>query len=152
MNITVTVGVGLSVDITGDPYDFGPMATSDTSVSSRAITVTNDSGGRTEDYQIKGANTAAWTLSDTVSPDNFVLYALMNSVRPVGGDFGASDDLTTSDQNMGNGAFTGDTDGDDVANAATRNLWFRLDTPSSTSSQAEQTITVTITAADAATF
>jgi len=68
---------------------------------------------------------------------------------------GASDDLTLADQNMDAANFSGDQNGDDVsAEAASddRNIWFALKTPTSSASQAEQTIVVTITAVDAGTF
>ena len=153
MNITVTVATPLSVDITGDPYAFGTRAAEITTVSTRAITVTNDSGGRTEDYQIKGSNTANWTLAATAAPETFALFAMLNAAQPAPGDFHATnDDLTISDQNMDATLFAGDENGDDVIDTDTRSLWFRLDTPTSSASQSQQTITVTITAADAATF
>ena len=153
MNITVTVATALSVDITGDPYDFGTQNAGITTVSTRVITITNDTGGRTEDYQINGSNTANWTLAATSGAETFALFAMLNSIQPASGDFGGTDDdLTTSGQNMSSTLFSGDEDGDDVVDTATRNLWFRLDTPTSSASQAEQTIVVTVTAADASTL
>ena len=153
MNITVTVATALSVDITGDPYEFGTIAASASTGSTRAITVTNDTGGRTEDFTINAANSTNWTLGASPGAETFALFAMLNSVQPLDADFHATnDDLTAAPQDMDATLFTGDQTGDDVVDTGSRSLWFKLQTPTSTAFQTEQTIVVTVTAADASTF
>lgn len=157
--IKVTCVVPLSVSIDIPEYDFGNMGPSATAISVTPAVVKNDSLGRIEDYRINSSTwTGAWNIDSDGSPgaESFSLQALFASVQPAAADFGNDDYLDDDDvnsQNMKAPAFgTVGYDGDNVNSGATRNLWFRMHTPSSTAVQSQQTITVTVTAVDAGTF
>ncbi len=157
--IKVTCVVPLSVSIDIPEYDFGNMGPGATAISGTPAVVVNDSAGRIEDYRINASTwTGTWNIDADGTPgaESFSLQALFASVQPGAGDFGSDDYLdedAVNSQNMKQPAFgTSGYDGDNVSAGAARNLWFRMHTPSSTSVQTEQTITVTVTAVDAGTF
>jgi len=156
IGVKVTVTGNLSVSITEEEYQFGTLSANFTSVSTSAVTVTNDSDGYTEDYQMKATNTTSWTLAATQGEDTFCLAAQFSTSQPSNADGSwTDDDLTTSDQpcsadTFGNGT-AGEAGIDVPANAGTgsdRSLWFRIKTPSTvkTGAGTEQTSTVTVTA------
>jgi len=161
ITLKVTCVIGLSVDIPQDEYNFGDVAPRTPTISTEAIVVNNDSGGRTEDYQINSAtSTASWNLITTdpasaADEDVFSLKAMFKSTQPSGADFPAGSYLNTDavdQQNMNINFGTAGYSGDNVVDGADRNLWFRLHTPWSTTDTTEQSFSVTITAVDSGTF
>ena len=162
ITLKVTCAPALSVSITEDEYNFGSIANAFATVSTYAITVTNDSSGRIEDYVIDSSTYTSpgnWQIvtADPVD-EEFALQAMLDTSQPAHGDFVAGDYLDTTngnEQNMDSTNFAGDQNGDDVSSTAginTRSLWFRLQTPDSSADTNEQSFTVTITAKDAGTF
>ena len=155
--------VTLSVDIDQAEYNFGDVAARTTAISTDTITVSNNSLGRTEDYTINCSTyTADWNLQ-TSDPANdeedvFSLKALFKDTQAIDGDYGTKAFLDTgvaSQQNMTEADFgTSGYDGDDVpaVTAGDRKIWFRLRTPGITTTEAEQSLSVTITANDASLF
>jgi len=154
VNLKVTCAPALSVNVGTATYSFGTVGTNQTALSTGAIPVNNDSAGRTEDYQITGANSTNWTISNSTNgADTFYLRALLNSVAPTQANFTAVfSTLSTVIANMSAANYGGDQNGKSVVSGGAKNLWFMLGSPTSTSSSAEQTISVTLTAADAGTF
>ncbi len=156
--VKVTVTAVLSVSVDRNEYNFGSHSTSVTTVSTQAITVTNDSTSAQESYQLNGTNSSPtnWTLASAPAMNTFELRAVFNTAQPAEGDFDADvDDLAT-----GSGVYCTTAqfavDGSPVAQqginvdtSAVRYLWFLMKTPTfiSVGSATEQTSTVTITAA-----
>jgi len=163
ITLKVTCAPALNVEITETEYDFGSLANNFATVSTYAITVTNNSGGRTEDYRIDSSTYTTpgnWQIVEADPVDEqFALQAMLNTTQPEHVDFVAGDYLDTTaggnGQDMDSTDFAGDEDGDDVSGSGgsnTRSLWFRLQTPDSAADTNEQSFTVTITAWDAGTF
>ena len=154
LNLKVTVAPSLSIAVGTATYSFGSLAVNQTMLSTGAIPVTNDSAGRTEDLQITGANSANWSISNSTNGvDTFYLRALLNTTAPTQANFTAAfSTLSATIANMSAANYGGDQNGNDVASGASKNLWFMLGTPTTTSSTSEQSISVTLTAADAGTF
>ena len=160
ITLKVACVVGLSVAIDKDEYNFGDVAPKIATISTETIQVTNDSGGRTEDYTINSStSTQNWNIKAAGDPSDteenlFSLQALLKSTQPSEGDFATKAFLNADaadSQNMtlaGFGTAT-DYDGDNVPDDADMNIWFRLHTPGTTSTQDEQSFSVTITANDA---
>ena len=145
----------ISVSITGTGKSVMITETSTTTftgtnqtVAYSSITVKNDSGGLTEDYQIMGSTTSNnWSLSsdDTAGPNEAVLQALVKAGDTTTGTFEAEDVVTYAYQDCSSTKFSdGDTsNGSGVVNNAIRSLLLQLKTPTSVSNTTE-TITVTI--------
>ena len=164
VTLKVSCVIPLSVSISQTEYNFGQVAPRTSTISTDTIQVTNNSGGRTEDYTINSSTcTAAWNLqeSDPSTDDNdlFSLKALLKSSQANESDYTGKAFLdtgtagATSQQNMTEANFgTAGYDGDDVTDTTVRNIWFRLHTPWGTSTQDEQSLSVTITANDASLF
>ena len=154
VDLKVTVAPALSISVGTATYSFGNLATNETAFSTGAIPVSNDSFGRTEDYRINGANSTNWTISNSTNgADTFYLRALLNTTAPTLGAFtGVFSTVDANIENMSAANHGGNQNGNNVASGSSRNLWFMLGTPTSTSFTTEQSITVTLTAADAGTF
>ena len=152
-DVTVTVTIlSVSVSVTsGSPVAFGIVAASSTTRSTVAAVITND-GNVPETYSLSLTEPVAWTYHPTTPGANVYVLSAMFSTAAPGATFGAEDALTTTPDpctatTFGNG--TAGQSGLAVAATAARNLWLQFDAPTSTSSYAQQSITVTITAADA---
>lgn len=164
MTLKVTVNVGLSVALSASSYDFGLINAGAVVVSSNGVTVTNDSGGRTEDYTVDASTYmasggASWTISgsSTAAANVFALCARLNSVQPSSSTFANGDCLDQTagnQQNMDASHFAGDQNGNNVPAAATRSLWFLFAAPTSISGggNVQQTMTLTVTANDSSLF
>ena len=156
VNITVSINATKSVTVTQTAYDFGALAVNVSSVAASAITVTNDSGGLIETYRVQGSNAAptttgaTWNLAAAPGSDEYALQAMFTTARPADNDtaWAANDNLTTSAQTcsvnqFGDEANAGQS-GASVNPAATRNLWFRIKTPTIVSDTNEKQATVTL--------
>ena len=156
IGVKVTVTANVSVIIVETEYQFGTLSANATSVSTAAVTVTNDSDGYTEDYKMNATDTTSWTLAAGPAEDTFCLAAQFSTSRPTDADGSwTSDDLTTSDQNCSATVFGNGTAGEAGINipanagaGSDRSLWFRIKTPSTvkTGAGVEQVSTVTVTA------
>ena len=154
INLKVTVAPALSIAVGTATYSFGYPGVNETALSTGAIPVLNDSFGRTEDFQITGANSTNWSISNSTNgADSFYLRALLNTTAPSLAAFDAVfSTLSTTIANMSAANYGGNQNGNNVTYNGSKNLWFLLGTPTSTSFTTEQTISVTLTAADAGTF
>lgn len=146
INVTVTVQ-NLSVSASG-PIAFGIVVAGSTTISSGASTVTND-GNTTETFSLNLTNPAGWTAVQAApGSEQYCLSALFNTAQPVSGDLSyANHALTTSSVASSATKFAGDQTGLSVATAASRDLWFKFEAPTTTTVTTSQTIVVTITAA-----
>jgi len=169
-SMTVTVSVGGSLDIlidtTGDKsYEFGIVGVGLTTVSTRTIRVRNDSASLTEDWQLNCSTFATsgtgvdWNITTSLPSSNeFRMSAQLATAQPIPADANwdyldnltAYQNMTTAD--FGTGAEGANTNGDDVPASNTRDIWFKLETPSSSSDNDVKSITVTVQAASAGTF
>jgi len=160
ITLKISCVVTLSVDIDQAEYNFGNVNPRTAAISTDTIAVTNNSLGLTEDYTINcSTSTADWNLktSDPLDADEdlFSLQALLKSTQAIEGDYSGKTFFDTdagTDQDMDIGFGTAAYTGDDVPADAVRNIWFRLHTPGTTTSQDEQSLSVTITANGSGTF
>jgi hypothetical protein len=168
LTVKVTVNIGLSVALGSTVYDFGTINAGQTVASTAAVVVTNDSGGRTEDYTINASTFMAtgganWNISGTLigGANQFGMCAALNTVALSTTAFVASDCLS-SNTASGNGAatwmsatqFAGNQNGKSVPSAANENLWLYFAAPTSLTGggNVAQSVTVTITANDVSLF
>src|SRR2546430_2498674 len=79
--LRVTVNVNVSVDITTTTYSFGLLNANETNISTGAIPVLNNSGGRVEDLQINGSDSTNWTAdaSTNTTADHFNLRVVIST-------------------------------------------------------------------------
>ena len=155
ITLKVTCAPEISITISTDTYNFGSVAPNTATISTQTITVTNTSGSLTEDYTIMSDTyTAVWNLqmSDPGASDDdvFSLMVWFKDTQPGDSDFLVFMDTdTATQQNMDTNFGSAGYNGDDVLPTAgneVRNIWFRLHTPGITSTQEEQSLSVTITA------
>jgi hypothetical protein len=163
LTVKITCNVALSLNLSTGSYDFGLVNASTVVFSSSAVVVTNDSGGRTEDYTIASstfmaAGGANWNITGSTSAaaNQFSLCAKLNSVEALDSAYTSADCFTApgTPQNMDPSHFAGDQNGKSVLSGATRNLWLRFATPTSLTGggNVQQSATVTVTANDASLF
>jgi len=159
ITLKVSCVVTLSVAIDQAEYNFGNVNPRTSVISTNTIAVTNDSLGLTEDYTINCSTyTADWNLmaSDPgdLDEDLFSLKALLKLTEADEAAFSGKTffDTAGTDQNMDIGFGTTAYTGDNVPADGVRNIWFRLRTPGTTTSQDEQSLSVTITANSSGTF
>jgi hypothetical protein len=128
ISVTVTPKlVSLSVD--HDTYDYGVLDLNDTAETAITFNVTNE-GNVDEDFDIKGFNTAAWTLAGTAGANEYV-----HEWKEGVGSYSA---LSTSNQPAAAS----------VSSDGSKSYQFRLSTPTSSSSFDAQNPNVTFTASE----
>lgn len=153
INVTVTKNI-LTVDVTATtPIAFGTVTAPSTIVSASASTVTN-AGNETVTYSLSLANPAGWTAVQAApGAGEYCLSAMFSTVQPAAGSFSYANHalatgapgLACSAAQFGNG--TAGESGLSVPASEARSLWFKFESPASTTVSGEQTITVTVTAA-----
>ncbi|MBF0433467.1 MAG: hypothetical protein HQK83_19475 [Fibrobacteria bacterium] len=126
ITITVTLEV-ISVSVTPDSWDIGVIKASETPVQDPCV-ATND-GNVTEDLTISVGNSGDWTVGTVAAENVFVL-----DYGPAGGDY-------TSNITAAGVSLKGNLDAD-----ATHSFGLEFNPPTSSTSKAQQTITVTISA------
>jgi hypothetical protein len=146
-SVQVTVSGNLSMSIVGSTYTtIASVAPGGSAISGAAIAVTNDSVGVIETFSLKSFDSDPWTLAAAPGTNQFTLQALFNTAAPVAADFVAADALGLADKAASATVFAGNQSGLSVAPGTTRNLWFRFQAPTSTSSFGSRDLTVSITA------
>ena len=149
-------GTNISISIDSSACDFGTVLKNSTNVSISSITVTND-GDVNERYCLHLASHPGWTCVTDTAPGaeefrmcgNFQTATAQTSHFDIGGSF--SDAIGTTQRVCSTGDFAKDDEGEaakgyNVPPSEDRYLWFRFESPSSTTLKTQQTITVTITA------
>lgn len=155
LKVSISNTKSFSVDIS--TWNFGAMAANATSVSSSPITVTNDSGGVTETFQLQFSTPtvapSGWLPSaswNTTTPENYVLGGQFSDTQPPNADGSwGSDIITTSLQSctqsvFGNGTLAESGSSVPANSSNTRKLWFRIETPASTTDATQHNIYVTL--------
>ena len=154
VDIHVSISASKSLSVNTTFFDFGALDVRISSVSNGAIIVTNDSTALIETYTLMATDAISdsggtdWTLASSTGPDQVVLEAQFSDARPSDSNPNWSQDsvsngtTTCTDNIFGNG--TASESGQEVMPAATRNLWFRIRTPSSVTNGGPHTMTVTI--------
>lgn len=130
VDVKVTIDHTLSIDITGGPIDFGKLGVGQTAVSAGAISVKNDGSGLDEDITLSVANPTGWTQG-TPAKDVYRISFQASDTKPTAGDANWKLPADFSET---------------LAYDATKKLWVKLETPTTTNVTAEQIIKVTITA------
>ena len=128
INVTVTPKL-ISLSVTPTTYDYGTLGLSDSAETTITFTVEND-GTVAEDFDIKGFDTADWTLSGAVGADTY-----KHDWKEGAGTYAA---LTT-------GGAAGATS---VAAGNSKSFRFRLNTPTSSGATNAQSPNVTFTASE----
>jgi hypothetical protein len=140
----------LSVTLAPKPYDFGPVNLSASSMSVTAIGVTN--GGDTpQTYSLSvdtvGVNTEWVVGADTPTVHNtFVLQGIFNTAQPPESAFRDTYRILSTPHSAQGGYYAGTLSGESAAIGSTKNLWFMLWMPPTTSTEAQQQMQVTVTA------
>ncbi len=147
INVTVSIAAQASISVTGGPVDFGTMGIGASSVSTTQVVVKNNGSGGNETYSISLIDPSGWTsvvtapgaeqyrLSCAFDADGSLTWNPTNNA------------LTTTTQASTATKFAGDETGLHVPYNADRHLYFKMETPSSTSSTTGKTIQVVIVAA-----
>ena len=146
----------ISISLDSSAYDFGTVLKNSTNVSVSSITVTNN-GNVNERYSLHLAAPAGWTPVTDTAPGteefrmcgNFQTATAQSSHFDIGGSF--SDAIGTTQRVCSSGDFSKDDEGEtakgyNVPPSEDRHLWFRFESPTSTTLTTQQTITVTVTA------
>jgi hypothetical protein len=137
-NVTATVTVpNISLSVSDGSVAYGTLAVStsaDTCSShlNDLQTVTND-GNIAEDINIKGVDTANWTLAGTAGSDAYV-HKFANATCTTSFPTGTA--LTTSDQQLAS----------NIASSGTTPLNLQITTPTTSSVYTQQSPNVTLTA------
>jgi hypothetical protein len=139
-----------SVSVSGTPYNYGVQGVGTSSVTAVAVTVTND-GNVTSTYTLRVATATAgtpWDVGASAAFDTAALFAGFHAARPTAVQFGAEDNVPKTDTAATGTVYSidGTQTGANVPITGVRSLWFRLDTPTASSTDLPQDMTVTITA------
>lgn len=137
--VTATVTAqSISLTVTDGTVTYGTLALNASKSTIPADlndmqTATNN-GNITENFNIKGSNSASWTLdSANTTQDHYIHQFCTASCTTPPTNFTA---LTTNDQTLATG----------VATSGTQTFYLRITTPQSSSVYTEQSVNVTITA------
>jgi len=150
MTLTVSVTAALDVTIHATDYDFGSVALNSTTISTTSTAVKNSSSNAVETYQLKvSAGVSGWTIADsTGTKDNVRIQAIWNTAQPASITDSTSYNLDGAGKTCNGTNFAGDAthDGKSVDPGDEEKLWFKLWTPSSTTTEGQKKFYLTITA------
>ena len=154
VDVHVSILATKSLSINATTYDYGALNVAASSVTAIPIIVTNNSTALIETYTLSATNAISdtggvdWTLASSTGTNQFAMGAQFSDNRPADtnaawdqDDLSLTTDVCTNDI-FGNGSST--ESGLDVMPAGTRNLWFRIRTPSSVTDGDQHTVTVTL--------
>jgi len=155
--ITLTPAGDRGVIITTETIALGSLTVGTTQYTGgeEGVVVTSTGTIAPLEYTLQAGLSGGWSLSSdgyADADDELAMHALFNAAAPALSDFedaGITQNLvTTSAAQVGDvaGKYEGDQDLDDLGLNADRNLWMQLKLPEYTSTGAQQTITVTVTA------
>jgi hypothetical protein len=122
-------------------------------VASTGVVIRND--GTVMNKYVLSASTqtvgSPWSVKDSTpaGPDAMVIYGLFDDdTAPVLGNFGVEDLIGTMETGSNSSVFSidGSTTGASVPAGETRKIWIRLDMPTTSRTEASQTIRIQITA------
>ena len=147
INVTISISASADITVTGGSIDFGMKSINSPVISGSAIVIKNTGSGSAETYSLNLTEPAVWK-SVTATAPGFDQYRLSAAFATTGTavTWVTSQALTTTPVAASATQFAGDQTGLSVAYNDSRNLWLKLETPNGTSSPAQKTIAVTITA------
>jgi len=146
-SITVTPVGTVTLTLAPTYYHFGNVDVNISTVSISSITVRNTGNvSVTVDKQIQTESTpGGWTAGTAVALNTYVLYVATSTFQPNPGDFTAGDHRFGAQANVTPLDGLGGTQPTLVPTSGIADLWFRLDMPSTVTTQAARTITVRFT-------
>jgi len=157
LDIHVSINVSKNLSVNTTFYSFGAIPTSSAVVSGSSITVTNNSGSLIETYTLKAGNAISdtagtdWVLqvaSNTVGQDTYAIAGQFTNSGPNNAesswisDYMSGSAVAATSQVFGDNSGVGN--GLSVAPSATRGLWFRINTPTTTADPGGHTASVTL--------
>jgi hypothetical protein len=156
--IDVTVTGSASISFIGvSTTTFGNVAVSSQAISGAPIVVRNDSAGVILKYGLKSYNSTPWTLAANPGVDAYAISGLFNANAtagaPVLADFVDATDAIFPDNVLiyatdvvtaGAGSFEGTAPAALVNPGVDLKMWFKLRTPTVSSSIGTRTLTVTV--------
>ena len=128
--VKVTINKVLSVAITGGPLAFGALDVNTTTVSAASASVKNDGSGVDETLKVSVANPAGWTQG-TPAKEVYRVMVMFKDTKPTATDAGWKLPAAIAET---------------LVHDATKKLWVKLETPTSTKVATEQIIQLTISA------
>jgi hypothetical protein len=151
MSLTVTVVAALDVTIHATDYNFGSVALNSTTISTTSTAVKNSSTNAVETYELKvSAGESGWTIADSTGTKDYVrIQAIWNDAQPADITDGTNWNLNEAGKTCdGTNNFVGNEThkGRSVDAGDEEKLWFKLWTPSSTTTEGEKKFYLTITA------
>ncbi len=146
-NVTISIAAAADITVvTGGPVDFGVKNANSSAVATNPITIKNTGSGSTQTYSIKLTDPSGWTAVTTAPAfDQYRLSAAFDSAG-TGITWGVTHAITASSVAASATQFAGNQTGTGVAYNADRKIWLKIETPNGTSSPAQKTIAVTLTA------
>ena len=149
MTLKVLPQTNLSVNIAETEYNFGTVPLNTVTISTYAITVTNDSNLQESynKYVIEDTSPGAWILVPS-SPGNnqYALWSKIDATQPSEAGFDVDYGTVTKDAGEIGDTLVG---GGALTSGAVRSLWFKLNMPVSVSGvggNSEQSVTFYIKA------
>jgi len=148
--ITVTPIANVSLSISATSYSFGPVSVNSSTNSATALTLTNN--GQVDVAVTKAitnqSNPVGWTAGTAAAMDTYALYVATATARPNITDYSVGNHLFGALSNST--ALKGLGGGSPILNnpagaTPSVSLWFRLDMPTTVSSQISRAITVEFT-------
>ncbi|MFC1631262.1 hypothetical protein ACFL1I_04545 [Candidatus Omnitrophota bacterium] len=127
--ITVSVVANLSVTLSSNTVALGAVSPGSTTVSSSAITATNDGSGLAEVFSLSHSTSGAWTTGAAPGAETYVLNAAF-AADPAGATWTRVDSVVSGT----------------VDNGGSEDLWFQFQAPTTTAATDSQSINVTVTA------
>lgn len=147
--ITVTPNGTKSLTLSTGTLALGPLSLASVNNVSSSVTVTNDGDVPSILGLRVKTDDGIWSSSDTVGTNRYVLRALFNSSLPDSTDFQANDNVLTGSvvPSTGLGAvYSGNENGSVFNPADTRGLWFNMRMPTASTTAAERSFTVEVSA------
>ena len=146
--VTVTPVANVSLTLPTTTYSFGTVSVGVSTVSTAGLTLTNNGQvGVTVNKQIT-ADPSGWTGGTSAGADAYVLYVATSAAQPAPGSFVSATQLgavSNSTALTGTSATTPTLS--PTGGGASVTLWFKLDMPTTTSSQAQKEISLRFTGA-----
>jgi hypothetical protein len=147
--ITVTPIANVSLAISPTTYAYGALSVNTSSVTATALALSNNGDVNvTVDKRITNqSNPGGWTAAGSQGADQYVLSVTTSAARPAAGDFTAATQFgaLSNVTNLTGAAGTQPTITVSGGALPSVDLWFKLDMPTTVSSQSGREITVRFT-------
>jgi len=146
INVTVSIAAEASISVTGGAVGFSSMGVGASAVSTTPVVIKNNGSGGSETYSLSLVNPSVWTaVTTTPGAEQYRLSSAFDADGNLTWD-PVNQALTAASQVSTTTRFAGDETGAGVPFNAERHLYFKIETPSTTSSVGQKTIQVVVTA------